>query len=662
MLISRKHDNKIYVILVLGVLGFLIYSNTLLSPFIFDDHWYIKSNLKIRHLENFLDFSGTRYVTFLSFAINYAVGKYNVFDYHLVNLLIHISDAVLVYLLALLTFKTPLIRRACEISGKKPDWSSIAFITSLLFISHPLETEAVTYISQRFTSLASLFYLTSLTLYIKSRFVLEDNHGKRPKGWYLCYFGSLLSACAAMKTKEISFTLPFVIMFYEFLFFHEPKTVGKKLVYLTPLLLTLLIIPFSLFTPAGGDNVTSLLRSSQLKDLTTLSRHDYLITEFRVIVTYLRLLVFPAGQSLNHYFPRFKSFFEPEVLLSFVFLSSIFLSSVFLFVRSFKRKDPYGIIISFGILWFFTTISIESSVIPILHVIFEHRVYLPSTGIFLSFATLLFLVRDAYPERSKVKPLILTTIILIVAVNSFLTFERNALWKNEIAFWQDTIRNDPENEVSYNSLGEALTRAGKYDEAVKYIKIALKLNPTFTSAYNNSGTALTESGKLDEAVKAYKEAVRLAPDNSTYLCNLGTALAKANKYDEASEYFNAAIKLGDADEVAFYNLGYIMAQKGNFDKALEYLKRAVIADPDNAEAYYGMGYVSYNLGRFTEAAGYLETALKLNPLYEGAAYMAGLCSLKLGKTDYATEYFKKTLSINPEHTLAMKALQSVKTP
>lgn len=659
---SRKTDNKFYIIPVLAVLGFLIYSNTLLSPFIFDDYWYIKDNLKIRHIGNFLDFSGTRYLAFLTFAINYAVGKYNVFDYHLINILIHISNAVLVYLLASLTFETSLIRRTCEKNGKRSHGPSIALVASLLFVSHPLETEAVTYISQRFTSLASFFYLASLVLYIKSKIVLEDNLGKRSKGWYLCYLGSLVSACAAMKTKEISFTLPFVIMFYEFVFFHETKAAGKKFAYLTPLLLTLLIIPVSLFVPSGGDSVTSFLRSTQLKDLTTLSSHDYLITEFRVIVTYLRLLAFPAGQSLNHYFPRFKSFFEPEVLLSFAFLSSVLLSALFLLVRSFKREEPYGIVISFGILWFFVTLSIESSVIPILHVIFEHRVYLPSVGIFISFSTLLFFVKDTCLERAGLKLLLSAAIIMIIAVNSCLTFKRNAVWKNEITFWQDTIRGNPENEVSYNSLGAALNRAGRYDEAIKYIKMALKLEPSFTSAHNNLGNALAEIGKFDEAVESYRAAIRLEPDSALYYCNLGIALGKSKRYDEASESFNTAIKLGGADEGAFYNLGYLMIQTGDFNKALEYLKRAVSADPDNAKSYYFMGYASYNLGRFVEAGGYLDTALKLDPYYADAAYAAGLCALKLGKTDYAKKYFQKTLLIMPEHALAGKALQSIKTP
>ncbi|MBI4412257.1 MAG: hypothetical protein HY541_07225, partial [Deltaproteobacteria bacterium] len=250
------------VLFVFCLLAGLIYSNTFSNPFLFDDTGNIEGNPLIRDLANFLNLSGTRYVGYLTFALNYQFGGLNVFGYHLVNLLIHIANGFLVYWLVVLlvrVFPSPFPPPP----GGRGRGEGIALIAALLFIVHPIQTQAVTYIVQRFASLVTLFYLLAVVCYLKWRLFGETTdqgpgtrdqklqvtgHGspvtglfKRSRVWYVA---SLLSTLLAMKTKENSFTLPLMILLVEWIFFR--RITRKQWLILIPFLLTLFIIPLSL--------------------------------------------------------------------------------------------------------------------------------------------------------------------------------------------------------------------------------------------------------------------------------------------------------------------------------------------------------------------------------------------------------------------------------
>ena len=209
-----------------------------------------------------------------------------------------------------------------------------------------------------------------------------------------------------MKSKEIALTLPVIIVLYEFCFFRESpfhKTSRQRLkryLYLLPLLLTLLIIPLSMmdFSKPVENFVEHIDAPS--RETLNISRADYLLTEFRVIVTYLRLLVFPVKQSIDYTYPVYHSFLQPQVFLSFLLLLTIFSLGVYLFYRSLS-SSPGLRLIAFGIFWFFITLSVESTIIPIKDVIFEHRLYLPSVGFFIAAITSLeHIIRQPKPRSA----------------------------------------------------------------------------------------------------------------------------------------------------------------------------------------------------------------------------------------------------------------------
>lgn len=505
--------------LIFVLVGFLVYSNILYGPFILDDEGYITDNYQIRDLSNFIDFSGTRYVGFLSFALNYYFGGLNTFGYHIVNVLIHIINAFLVYLLIRITVN--------NLKSNVHNLSLIAyvdylpFISSLIFLIHPIQTQAVSYITQRFTSLATLFYLLAIVLYIKTRIrtrVIGDELQDKTSYIHLPLYGlSLVFTVLAMKTKEISFTLPFVIALYEFTFFSrnglKTKTRGF---YLFPFFLTLCIIPIMLLWPKHADTILTAgetIRELQLGDIKDIPVYNYFITQFRVIVTYIRLLILPVNQIFEYDYPLSKSLFEPATFISGLFLLSTLVWTIYLYAQSLKKDNGVKKLISFGILWFFITLSVESSVIPIKDVIFEHRLYLPSVGFILSAATALF-YGFGYLEKRINRPLwdyLLAVVVIAAVILSFSTYRRNVLWGDKYLMYLDNVNKAPNRAVPHNNLGILYAKQNRIDEAIKEFLIVLRLKPDHADIHYNLGLAYKTKGFKNEARKEFEMVLKLNP-------------------------------------------------------------------------------------------------------------------------------------------------------
>ena len=320
MLQTNFFSKPIFHCLLIITICSIVYSNTLEAPFVFDDKLVIVENPIVRDLGYMVNPSEAkvhkrhfeyksfkhRYIGYLTFGINYWIHELDVTGYHLVNLAIHIINSLFVYWLVILTFKTPFLNSS-TLRGRL---NEIALFASLLFACHPVQTQAVTYIWQRVTSLSTTFYALALVLYILWRLTSKKTRSFATQKPILFYFGSVISAVLAMKTKEIAFTLPVVIFLYEIMFF-EGKF-KKRLLYTAPLFLTMLIIPLSLLEvdKINADLIGNISESTRVG--TNISRWDYLLTQFVVIVTYLRLIFFPINQILDYDFPIYNTFLTPD--------------------------------------------------------------------------------------------------------------------------------------------------------------------------------------------------------------------------------------------------------------------------------------------------------------------------------------------------------------
>ena len=634
-------NNMIWICLFLVLLtGIVAYSNTLDVPFQFDDVEQLEKNPVITSLDNFVlsdkgyNFMPRRFVGYLTFALNYYFGGFDVTGYHVVNLSIHIINSMLIYFLVILTFRTPYFddRRTAEKSeqaevrskksktGNKTVRDSfvsihyphfVALFSALLFVSHPLQTQAVTYIVQRLTSLATLFYLLSIVMYIKGREMQvevkvkiekDSNSTLRPHLSPLtCLILSFIAAVCAMKTKEIAFTLPIMILLYEFTFFRS--SLKTKLLFLIPMLLTLMIIPLSMMQTDKplGELLSDLSEKSRLQ--TNISRWDYLLTEMRVIVTYIRLLLFPVNQNLDYDYPIYQSFFKPQVFLSFLLLSVLFGTALYLMYKSrlnatarstkstvsdelteaqVRRSENYSPstlrlsrLISFGILWFFLALSVESSFIPIADVIFEHRVYLPSVGIFIAISSaFLMLTKNFRTKWRKTDQVVIAVFGTVIVILAGATIARNATWQSRIAIWEDVVNKSPGKARGYNDLGNAYNRAGLLAKAEEAYNRAITLDPDNFDAHNDRAIMYAKDNQIEKAIEEFKKAIAL---NATYAkphTNLGVIYAQSNQLEKAIEEFNRSIELNPNNSDVFKNRGITYARMGDTVKAIQDFTRA----------------------------------------------------------------------------------------
>ncbi len=380
--------------LIAGV-ALLAYSNTFYVPFQFDDRPNITQNPNVqikvfswdrveRLVKNTYKES-IRVFSYFTLALNYYFGGFNVFGYHLVNFVIHVASGIFLYLFLMLTFNLPSLR---EKYG--PISYKVALFSSLIFISHPIQTQSVTYIVQRMASMAGMFYLLSLVLYVKGRLSTG-----RPR--VLCYAGMGLSYLLGVFSKENVAILPLFIVLYEFYFFQNLNLSPKGRKILVGFVGALLILGAFGFAIWSERYINVIIEGYEYRTFTMSER---VLTQFRIVLYYVSLLIYPHPSRLNldYDFPISKTILDPPTtLVSILLVAGLIGYSIWA-----AKKRP---LISFCILWYFGNLVIESSIFP-LEMAYEHRLYLPAVGPFVLFS--LMVIRGIEKLKYKV-PFLRTT-------------------------------------------------------------------------------------------------------------------------------------------------------------------------------------------------------------------------------------------------------------
>ncbi len=655
--------SRTFPLLIILLVGVLCYSNTLNSPFQLDEKYYIEKNPLVKDLSYYVDPSmaeglkwrgtlKTRYMAFLSFALNYKLHGFDVTGYHAVNLSIHILNSSLVYFLVLLAFRTPFLRGS-PLAGRS---TPVALFAALLFVSHPLQTEAVTYVYQRLASLAAFFCLLSLVAYARSR--LSQGRARR----YALYLVSVGSAVLAMKTKENAFTLPVMIMLFEFLFFKGP--VKGRVLRLLPLMLTLLIIPLSLTGAAGISSSGATLPRGNI----AATRWEYLLTQFTAVATYLRLLFLPVNQNLDYDYPLYGSFLQPRVFLSFLLVLSVIGAGFYLLYRS-RDKAPELRLISFGVFWFFVALSVESSIIPLLTLMNEYRVYLPSAGAFVAFSVGVFLLASKIP-RSRTRSAVFVFLFLIPVVLAGASYARNRVWQSEVGMWEDVVGKSPGSARGHQNLGNAYESSGRFEEAIEHYLISLSIKPFDIKGHQYLGSAYASSGRFEEAIEHYLVSLSIKPSDIVVVINLADVYFDAGRIENAAEQFERALDLSehyppglisveDIEKVN-YNLGVSYYTLGQADRAIESYLNALKLNPGNSAAYNNLGVAYFEKGWTDRAISTYQEALRANPGNAAAYINLGEAYLKKNMPDKAIENIEVYLRLSPADPDAKRMLKAAR--
>jgi tetratricopeptide (TPR) repeat protein len=538
--------NPIVHISLIILLGLIAYSNTSHSPFVFDDTPNIVENHRIKDLSNipssFIHIGdapiSARPLTAATFAINYYLGGLNTTGYHIVNLFLHIANGILLYFLIKIT-----AGYLNYIDKKKT--VLVTLFSSIIFIVHPIQTESVTYIVSRSVLLSTFFFFLGIILFTKA----AGTEGKR-KLFYTIFL--IIVSLLGMTSREEFFIFPVMLILYD-LYFISKQNIKEVLrnykihlsVISTMGYVLYIVLSFN-YSESAGFNV---------KVLTPL---EYLMTQFNVHWTYIRLLFLPINQNLDYDYPIARTLFELPTFISFIGYIGLWGTGIYLY-----RKKP---VISFCIFWFVITLFPTSGFMPIIDVIFEHRLYMPSVGIFIALIAAIWAVmarwvtRVAYANKDFVYIMFLVVIVLSVA-----SYVRNRVWGDEITLWSDVVQKSPSKMRGYNELGNAFLKRGAFNQALQSIRVALKLAPLDPDLYYNLGTIYGKLSLTDEAIANYFIVIELDPSFIKAHYNLGLIYLGRNDLLNAYREFETVSMLDPSDYQALQFLAYIRSMRDKAD-------------------------------------------------------------------------------------------------
>jgi len=576
---QKIYEKKWFAIGLIVLVTFLVYANTLKNEFVYDDNAQIIDNHLIRNIEHVgklftssvWSFQGLiksnyyRPIQFLTYTINYHIFGLKPFPFHLTNVIFHVLVTVVFFLLANYLLK--------NIYG--------AIIAALFFAIHPMHTESVAWISASNDVICTLFYLISFYLYIK--FTEKKSQYK-----IFLIFGSLLCFAFALFSKEMAVTLPFVLVFYNFI--NNRKI---NLQRFTPYLIILFLYILVRNHVLGG--------FAPQNRYAELSNFQIIFNIFPLMVKYFSKLLFPVNFNAFYGFKPVFTVLDIKVILSFLITGIVAMS--FIAVR--KKHS----LITLSGLWILITI------VPVLYirgvglnVFCERYLYLPSIGFcfLLSYLLMRFL---------KVK-LRIWIVMIILGFYSYKTVKRNVDWKDDYSLWVKTVKTSPSRIVHFNFAGGCYKRK-LYEQAIPELKWVIKAEPDELKAHFMLGSIYSKKGWWDKAEVEYKKIIEIDPNYPKAHFNLGNCFRGQGRYDKAAAEYKKEIEINPDYAKAHYNLGWIYHKKRRLEKAITEYKKTIEIKPDFAEAYSNLGVIYAGKGQYDRAIEKFKFVLQLKPDYAG---------------------------------------------
>lgn len=564
---------SLLVFLLLFVLILLAYANSLSVGFQFDDLLSIVHNRRIHTLNTFTDLSywlnpNNRPLGYFSFALNYSAGKLNPSGYHWVNIVLHSITSMMVFLLTALILK---LKGTPTLSDKRR--FGIAFLASALFALHPVQTMAVTYVVQRLTILSALFYISGVYTYLKGRISQQQKQHSRAWKWY---FLTALSFVLAMLSKQNAISFPLMLFMAEWLILlpSDKKTpLWQKITFLSGILLVTIMLVLGL-VPSETDKI---------------SRIHYVFTQLAVLPEYFKLIIWPSGLNIDHFVPVRESLWDGRVMFGLILFLG--LAWLIVYLRN-KQLNLLGI----GIAWFFIALSVESSIIPISDVMFEHRLYLPLAGLI---PAIVYGIDRMWQEKRK--SLLIPAISVVLIAAAWRTHARNNDWQDEYTLWKKSMQQYPDNPRAVNNVGLALKKEGNNSKALEYYNKALKLDPDMVEAMFNRGIVYFDLGKYTEALSEFNKVIEMAPGKLDAFSFRALTYGHLKMTDKSLSDFNRYIEMDNKSSIVFMQRGIVHEMAGNFANAADDYTKAMQLDPSRTILLVNRSRAHYMSGQISEA-------------------------------------------------------------
>jgi protein O-mannosyl-transferase len=585
--------------------GLLAYSNTFQVPFQLDDGKNIVENPAVKDLSSFLARPGlpSRAVGFFTFALDGTVHGQRVGGYHAVNLAIHLAAALCVFALASFACRRAAAWEPPGDGGLSSGAPLAALAAGLLFVVHPLQTQAVTYVVQRFASLVTLLYLGAALAYGHAAIAGS------PRRRAALYGLALALTALALFTKENAVTLPAALLALDVAFL--PGGARQRLLRLAPFAALALAVAASLLAPgpslaAAGAEYREAALAPGLPPWAA-----YLLTQPRVVLAYLRLLVLPFGQNVDPDPPMAGSPLEAGVVLPAAALA-IAAGTLGVLAWRARRRSGLARIALFSLAWAAAGLAVESSVVPLADAMAEHRMYLPSAGLFVGAgAALAWAVARLAPARRRWA--LAAAAACAVALGAA-TFARNAVWRDRASLWSDALEKSPRKSRPYVYVAQDLLDRGDAQGAASLLGRAAALANPAPHVFLTLGVAHERLGRRAEAEQDYREGIRRGGGSLRGAHRaLALVLLDSGRVPEACEHFTAELRVDPESRAARDDAASCRFASGDHAGAAAEWARLAAEDPRDAPVLYNLALSYAALGdagraraaftRFLAAAG-----------------------------------------------------------
>jgi tetratricopeptide (TPR) repeat protein len=625
----REWPLALGTLLLLAAAVSAVYAGAVHAPFIFDDRTAIIENPSIVRLwppvgdaasrgplnAPPLAPTARRPLPNLTLALNYRLGGLDPAGYHVVNIVLHVLSAAVLATIVRRTLGLPYFGTLRSVAGP------LGLAVALAWALHPLNSEAVVYVTQRTEILVALFYLT--TLWAALRY-----WSARARTSRAAWLGVATLAClAGMNSKEVMVSAPLAVLLYERTFLVESLRATRRSwpLYASLASTWIVLLLLSAFGVGGLSDPRNYI-----------SPLVWWMTQAKVLFLYLKLAVWPHPLSI-HYAPAYLRSFAA----AWPWVAAAALLAIATVALVWRRPAARFVVVVMVL------VLGPTLVVPLPKMMAaERRMYLPLAGL------MALAIVGGY-RRLRPAPMSGAVVAFSVAMIALglATMRRVAAYDTAVTIWQDAVRHQPADAMSHYNLGVALLDEDRPREALPAFERAVQLEPDHTKALDNLGATLERLERPVDAVAPLAEALRLDPDDEVAHNNLGSVLIALGRPEEAIGHLERALTImrHDPKPVVYRNLGRALMASGRAQEAVTQLRRAVTLEPDDPESQASLANALLQAGRTEAAIAHYERALARRPDDAAVRNNLGIALLQLGRTPEAVAHLERVLGANPEH-------------
>ncbi|MHA7059940.1 tetratricopeptide repeat protein [Aquimarina sp. M1] len=645
----KKNTN--YILKYLGVplilvLTVLVYLNHFDNPFFFDDTHTISNNESIRSLDNWTTFftdadtfsslpanRSYRPMVTLKNAIDYKIGgglDAKIFHYH-----------IFFWFLLLIVLVFILSKRLYQLSQPTNSYITIiALFSAVWFALHTANAETINYICARSDSFSTLCIVGSLLLY-------RNPIGKK-------FYLYLITAIIGIWTKQTGVMfLPilfiYILLFEEYSILDNFRTNTKEKIFrFSRKIAPTAIIVVSLFL----FNQYYLTPEATVSTNYTITRFEYISTQFFVIMHYLGNFILPINLSADPDISIIKPWYDIRIITGFM----VIVLMVFIMVKTSFKKELRPI--SFGIAWFFIAL-LPTTLNPLFQIANDHRVFFPFIGLFIAVPWTFTILSSRLRLNKRIKNyhyIVTLSVLMLLIAHAFGTYQRIEVWGSKESLWKDVTIKSPKNGRGLMNYGETQMSKGNYNVAEEYFKKAFKLVPNYVVLHINFGILY---GALNDHIKAkqyFESAIALKSSSPSPEYYYARYLSGQRKYKESERFLRKALAKSPNHILSKQLLEKISGKMINPEEEIKILTERIKTNP-NPENYLNLSLKYYEQQKYALVINTCKELLKIDP--NNALAYNNICSSynQLKQWKLGAEACKKALEIKPNYQLAKNNLK-----